>query len=725
MNDKELLRRLREETANGYVRESRHGDLAVYKYTQACVIEGRWNSVTMKARGLVFNLATGERLTAPFEKFFNVEERPNTRYKYLPKCGYVVHEKLDGCFHYNTPILLDDGTCLPIGEIVNRRMNVNVMGWDHSRQCFVATPVRNWFKHRDRDDWLEVEIDFPYTTASGGGKGGIYKLRVTANHEFWTGSEYKPIGEFGVGDAIWCRDTELSDVQQAMIFGSMLGDSSICRSGNRTACFQGSNKVEEYVEYKKRILGNISRQDKPRTSGFGTKMYRYRSQRLPVLEDIRQEFWYDDKKRVPEDLTQLNDLAIAFWYMDDGSLSHSDKQQDRAVFSTNAFPKEDCERLADWLRLAYGVSVTVFESKGWNIRINAGRDGSIERFWLAIAPHVHPAMRYKLPIQFRDVPFQKANQEVAYSKLREFQVVAINTPDQANWTKRNRTAYDIETGTHNYFAKGVLVHNSCGIGYFHEGEWRITTPGGLTSEQALMGMDLLKRYDMSGLRGTEGPTRITPIWEIIYPALDNVVNYGDREELCLLAVFDLDTWEEWDTLDVDEMAENCGFPRPRRFKLNAEDLLRPPFEDNFEGFVVRFQNGLRVKLKDPRYVLAHKILTGATTKRVIEILRDPEMDVSAVSQSLSPAFREALDDAVALVQQVYHQIEGAAQSHFQRLLGTEEMTRKDQAFWIQANVPKSLQGCVFGLLDNKDISSTLWKLTEKHVADSEEAATTL
>ncbi len=65
MDDAELLRRLREEVEAGFVRESREGDLAVFKYSQQCVIQGRWNTATMAARGLVFDLSTGKRLTAP------------------------------------------------------------------------------------------------------------------------------------------------------------------------------------------------------------------------------------------------------------------------------------------------------------------------------------------------------------------------------------------------------------------------------------------------------------------------------------------------------------------------------------------------------------------------------------------------------------------------------------------------------------------------------------
>lgn len=261
------------------------------------------------------------------------------------------------------------------------------------------------------------------------------------------------------------------------------------------------------------------------------------------------------------------------------------------------------------------------------------------------------------------------------------------------------------------------LDGSCGLGYYHDGRWQITTPGGLTSDQAIKGMGLLNRYNLETLNELRQIGRnVTPIWEIIYPGLNNILNYGDREELCLLAVFDLDSWTEWSSCKVDRLARECGFPRPATYEVSREELRDPNFPDNFEGWVVRFDNGLRVKIKDPRYVRAHKLLSGSTVSRVIDIMRDPTSDIDAMAAGLSDSFRGPLDDVVALVRQTYNQIKGAARSHFDRMMTTEGLNgRKDIALWIQANVPKKLQSCVFKLLDGKDFSPTVWKLTGEHL----------
>ncbi len=247
-----------------------------------------------------------------------------------------------------------------------------------------------------------------------------------------------------------------------------------------------------------------------------------------------------------------------------------------------------------------------------------------------------------------------------------------------------------------------------------------------------MGMNMLVNYDLEPLfyeitdRAPAGPRQvhrdITPIFEIIYPQLNNILNYGDREELVLLTVYDRESWTEWDTADVDELATACGFPRPETYSFERDQLGDIPFpEDNFEGYVVRFDNGFRVKLKDPRYVKAHKLLSGSTTRRVIEVLRDPVTDLETFAEGLAPAFRASLDDAVALVRQRYSQIEGAARAQHARLL--EAVTtgvRKDQALWTTENVPADLRGLVFGLLDGRDISPGLWKLTEASLSETED-----
>lgn len=72
------------------------GDLVLYNYTDQCTYEKVWDEYTRQARGIIFEVETGECIARPFPKFFNLGEQPETRLENLPTSGYEIHEKLDG-----------------------------------------------------------------------------------------------------------------------------------------------------------------------------------------------------------------------------------------------------------------------------------------------------------------------------------------------------------------------------------------------------------------------------------------------------------------------------------------------------------------------------------------------------------------------------------------------------------------------------------------------------
>jgi RNA ligase len=58
----------------GYVSRRFHPEfpeLAILNYTEKTAYEGKWNEVTLKSRGLIYNTDTFEVLARPFKKFFN------------------------------------------------------------------------------------------------------------------------------------------------------------------------------------------------------------------------------------------------------------------------------------------------------------------------------------------------------------------------------------------------------------------------------------------------------------------------------------------------------------------------------------------------------------------------------------------------------------------------------------------------------------------------------
>jgi RNA ligase len=157
------------------------------------------------------------------------------------------------------------------------------------------------------------------------------------------------------------------------------------------------------------------------------------------------------------------------------------------------------------------------------------------------------------------------------------------------------------------------MDGSLGILYWIENKPYIATRGSFNSEQALKATTLLyEKYAASFpyLNKTK-----TYLFEIIYPENRIVVNYGEREELVLLAIIDSVSGAETGLADI-------GFPLPRRLSNQSVMELKQHQKENEEGYVLKFHSGYRIKMKFDEYVRLHKILTQISSLSIWEFLKD-------------------------------------------------------------------------------------------------------
>lgn len=212
---------------------------------------------------------------------------------------------------------------------------------------------------------------------------------------------------------------------------------------------------------------------------------------------------------------------------------------------------------------------------------------------------------------------------------------------------------------------------SLGISYVSSRGWEIATRGSFESEQAVKATHLLHTKYANLI------PKLNPNWtylfEIVYPENRIVVDYGKEEKLVLLGVIITLTGHEIPLLPT---FADLGFPLPRVFE--AEDLESLPRDiQNFEGYVVRFDNGMRVKVKLDDYVRLHKIMTGITPNRVWEML--------AAGQDVRSFVVELPDEMYDEVMKVAEDIEAERRSllhlHLVALhkLQLENLSRKEQA----------------------------------------------
>jgi hypothetical protein len=425
--------------------------------------------IVRESRGVILDEADDWRVVArAFDKFFNYGESGADEIDW----GTArVQEKVDGCFRRGQSVCVWGGGVVTMGEIADgARPRLIGMGADGS---LVPADILAVKDNGTKDNWIAIGFGERRTVTMA------RRLVVTDNHHIHINGEFRPASHVKVGDIlVEYVKAPCANALHAMR-ACLLGDGSVSpvSSSHR---FTAAHKVT-HAEYSQAIrswLGEFAVSDRIVTSGFGSEITHSSSITTSWLLALREE-WYPGggEKRVPTDLSWIDDFAVAVWLMDDGSRSHNDGQRDRATFSTNGFPKDDVDRLAAHLTEMYGVKCTVFFSKGWCLRVLAGRDNSIARFWDAVAPHVVGRMRYKLPEDWRTVPYvERPAGRLTYAR-RDLPVASVERLDLAdrNTFGSGRRGYDIETTTGNYFAGGVLVHNSLIVLYSYGDRWHVAS----------------------------------------------------------------------------------------------------------------------------------------------------------------------------------------------------------------------------------------------------------
>jgi RNA ligase len=493
-----------------------------------------------------------------------------------------------------------------------------------------------------------------------------------------------------------------------------------------------TSEQTDYVMALRKTLGTCAANRGDTVSGHGSRMVWVGSREYRALGDMRQEWYPDDVKRIPDDLSWLDDFAVAKWLMDDGCRQRFVKQADRISFSTHSFSEPDIRRLGDRLADLYGVSYHLCQDsgRGLTLVVNSGRKQQIRKLWAAVAPFIHPCMRYKLPEEFHDTPYVEPTP--GYERVIPLPAKVLSvTPVEP--IKRNfphgRTGFDVTTTTHNYLARGVLVHNSLGIIYpTTKSTHAMSTRGSFVSEQAVHATEVWRRRYA---RAFTPPAGVTVLVEIVYPDNRIVLDYGDRDQLVLLGGVDIATGHS---------VEVTGWPGPvaERFAYAtlAEALAAPP-RAGAEGLVLHVpRTDERIKLKQADYVTLHRLIFGLTTRRVWErlavaaaradtpgapvteiarVLRLDPVEAAAmleagpawwddVRRTLPEEFTGWLDDTAA---QLRAQVEAVLAATADRVAALAGLARRDAAAAL-ASDPAQARGLAFAALDGKPLVARAW-----------------
>jgi len=252
------------------------------------------------------------------------------------------------------------------------------------------------------------------------------------------------------------------------------------------------------------------------------------------------------------------------------------------------------------------------------------------------------------------------------------------------------------------------MDGSLGICFHYADEWHMATRGSFTSEQAIKGRELLEKYDYKNgmIPG------YTYLFEIIYPENRIVVDYGDAEKLVVLGAYNNETGNE---VSVYEMT-NEGFEVVTRYNTFGEgfDELKREVSNSKEGYVIRFRNGMRMKIKGDEYVRLHRILTNFSTTDIWELL-STDGDLNEFLERVPDEFDKWVKMTVSDLRYAFFQIsERAGKLHDGFRYGKygdvdPEPTKKEFAEFVMKQ-QEVLRPVMFAMWDKKPYDHIIWKL---------------
>lgn len=256
------------------------------------------------------------------------------------------------------------------------------------------------------------------------------------------------------------------------------------------------------------------------------------------------------------------------------------------------------------------------------------------------------------------------------------------------------------------------MDGSLGVMYWVDGKPYLATRGSFISDQCKHGTEILHtkykdvwdRLDMNK----------TYLFEIIYPEDKHCIVYGpDVDDIFLLAVIDTETGLETDSIDNyrDILSVTKHYDGVKDWKN-----IREMFDgDNREGFVIRFSNGFRMKLKYEQYFKIHFLRSMLSKKLILEHIMNDTLDeidemINQLDEENQIYYREKQKE----IYDRYNEIE---QKMLDMYISPECFkTQKEYAEWVLGNPShKGYCSMMFAKAKGMDYSNKIWSIIKDEI----------
>ncbi|WP_437261212.1 T4 RnlA family RNA ligase [Bacillus thuringiensis] len=196
----------------------------------------------------------------------------------------------------------------------------------------------------------------------------------------------------------------------------------------------------------------------------------------------------------------------------------------------------------------------------------------------------------------------------------------------------------------------VKQDGSLGISYMVGDNLFWATRGSFESDQARVANEIWRRKYAAILKEHEDVRElmrgITLLVEIIDPQTKIVVDYEGLSDLILIGAVDIRGKFPID-LDYDSLTsigQYLGMPVTNQVELTIDEAvkLKETIPSNQEGWVLKWKNGKRLKVKGDNYMDVHRVAYGISLKKKIEYWKNDKL-MELISQ-VPEEFRNEIEE---------------------------------------------------------------------------------
>jgi RNA ligase len=184
-----------------------------------------------------------------------------------------------------------------------------------------------------------------------------------------------------------------------------------------------------------------------------------------------------------------------------------------------------------------------------------------------------------------------------------------------------------------------------------------------------------------------------------------VVDYGKEEKLVLLGIIESKSAREIAREDIEAHLNDKFELVKAYYNTKSWDHLKSLNEPNKEGFVIKFKNGLRMKIKFEEYVRLHRILTQVSNVDIWKSLMIDE-PLDDLLEKVPDEFFNWVKETVKELKGQYEMLEREYKWIYKILMRSAKDRKTFAEFALRYKHP----GLLFSMYDGKDYSQAIWKL---------------